>query len=175
MKYSLLLLMLLILSSCLNPTPRHPISHHSKSFLKESVERNKRINAFEESVIKQYIAQDSLNVYLTSSNGFWYKYINKVKGEFPQPKIGDEVVFSYEISDLSNNILYSSKELGNVSYFIDKEDIESGLQNGLKLMKESEKIVFLFPSYNALGIIGDTDKIGMNQPLIYKVQLIKIK
>ena len=40
-----------------------------------------------------------------------------------------------------------------------KEDIEIGLQNGIKLMKEGEEVVFLFPSHSALGIGGDSDKI----------------
>lgn len=175
MKYSLLLFSLLFLSSCLNPTPRRPISHHTKSFLKESVDRNKRINVLEETAIKQYIAQDSTSVYKVSSSGFWFTFLNKVDEESPHPKIGDEVVINYEISNLRNQVLYSFSELTNISYVIDKEDVELGLQNGLKLMKVGEEAVFLFTSHNAFGLIGDKDKIGMNQPLIYRVQLINIK
>ena len=42
-------------------------------------------------------------------------------------------------------------------------------------MKEGEELLFLFPSYKAFGILGDRTKVGMNQPLIYRVKLIKIK
>ena len=161
--------------SCAKPIPRRPISHSSNSFLKESIVRNKKINNFEEEAIKHYISQDSLNVYHTSASGFWYRYITKVNDEKPRPKIGDEVDFSYEILDLNNEILYSSNELGQVNYIIDKEDIESGLQSGLKLIKEGEEIIFIFPSYNAFGFVGDNEKRGVKQPLIYIVSLIKIK
>ncbi|VAW22769.1 hypothetical protein MNBD_BACTEROID04-1927, partial [hydrothermal vent metagenome] len=33
---------------------------------------------------------------------------------------------------------------------------------------------FLFPSHKVFGYLGDQKKIGVNQPLIYKVQLNKI-
>lgn len=91
------------------------------------------------------------------------------------PILGDQVVFKYEVSNLNNEVLYEFGELGEVNYKIDKENLESGLQSGLKLMKEGEEIMFLFPSYKAFGMLGDRTKVGMNQPLIYRVELIKIK
>lgn len=176
MKYSYILLFLGIFISCSDPAPRRPISHKTKSFFKESVERNKYINTLEENAIKYYIAQDSLNFYKASSTGYWYRYLNhREEVEGGSPKIEDTVSFMYEISDLNNEILYSYDELGLVTYTIDKENLESGLQNGLKMMRERDEVMFLFPSYNALGILGDKEKVGMNQPLIYKVKLINIK
>ena len=41
-------------------------------------------------------------------------------------------------------------------------------------MKEDEEVVFLFPSHAAFGYSGNQEKIGVNQPLIYKVKLNKI-
>ena len=176
MKYSFLAFLVLLIFSCSTPEPRRPISHHTESFLKKSVERNKRINAFEEEAIKYYIAQDSLKKYKASTTGFWYRYIEqREEVEGGQPLFEDTVVFNYEISDLNNEVLYSYEELGDVTYKIDKENLESGLQDGLKMMRVRDEILFLFPSYKALGILGDKEKVGMNQPLIYKVKLIKIK
>jgi len=160
--------------SCVNPTPRRPISHHYGSVLKKSVELNRKINALQEKAIKFYIAKDSLSHYVVSPDGFWYKYEKQVEGIAKKPILNDEVFFEYEISDLTNKTLYSKKELGENKILIDKEDIESGLQNGLKLMKEGEEVVFIFPSYKAFGYSGDQQKIGVNQPLIYKVKLNKI-
>ena len=97
-----------------------------------------------------------------------------VNEEKRKPISGDEVEFEYEISDFSNKILYSIKDLGRQSHFIDKENIEYGIQYGLKLMKEDEEVVFLFPSHAAFGYSGNQEKIGVNQPLIYKVKLNKI-
>ncbi|AOW19968.1 gliding motility-associated peptidyl-prolyl isomerase GldI [Urechidicola croceus] len=176
MKNSLYLVFLLLtLISCLEPTPRKPISHKSDTFIEESIERNKKINEIQKSAIEYYIAQDSTNNYFTSENGFWYKYIQQEVEDVEMPKVGDEVIFEYEILDLNDVVIYPKETFGQVNYLIDKEDITSGLQNGLKLMREGEEVQFLFPSFKAFGYTGDQVKIGINQPLIYKVQLLKIK
>jgi len=173
-KALLTIVVLLTFFSCVNPEPRRPVSHHSGTFMNESVKLNKQINALQDVAIKYYIAQDSLNEYLLSSDGFRYAYIHQIKDDREQPRIDDEVFFEYEISDLSNTILYSYEELGKNRYLIDKEDVESGLQNGLKLMKEGEEMKFIFPSFKAFGFSGDQERIGVNQPLIYNVKLNKI-
>ncbi len=165
---------LLVFISCLNPAPRKPVSYHSGSSLIESITLNRKINKIQEKAINYYIAQDSLSVYFTSPDGFWYKYNKQVTNDSHKPVYGDEVLFEYEVSDLANNTLYSKEELGKRSLLIEKEAIEIGLQNGLKLMKEGEEITFIFPSYKAFGYTGDYQKIGTNQPLIYKVKLNKI-
>lgn len=169
------LVLLMIIFSCSEPDPRRPVSHHTDSFFEESVERNKNVNTLEEAAIKYYIAQDSSKTYIASSSGFWYAYTKRKLKEGKRPVLGDEVVFNYEILNLRNEILYSYDALGEVQYKIDKEEIELGLQSGLKIMKVGEEVSFLFPSHSALGILGDKDKIGMNQPLIYRVQLINLK
>ena len=46
-----------------------------------------------------------------------------------------------------------------------------GLQLGIKLMHEGDKIKFLIPAYNAYGIIGDQNKIGNNQSILAIVTL----
>jgi len=170
----LTIVVLLSLISCVKPEPRRPVSHHSGSFMEASVKLNKQINALQDVAIKYYIAQDSVKDYVSSSDGFRYAYIHQIKEEKKQPIIGDEVFFEYEILDLSNAILYSQEELGENRLLIDKEDVESGLQNGLKLMKEGEEVKFIFPSFKVFGFSGDQEKIGINQPLIYKVKLNKI-
>lgn len=166
---------MIIVISCVNPTPRKPVSYSSGSYIQKSVKLNKQINTIQEKAIKYYLAQDSLRKYISSSNGFWYTYKKQINVKTRNPKIGDEVFFKYQISDLANNILYSEDELRENRLLIDKEDVESGLQNGLKLMKEGEEVQFIFPSFKAFGFVGDRERIGINQPLIYNVKLNKIK
>ncbi len=171
---SIFILCLVVFFSCSKPIPRKPVSYSSSTFLSESVKRNKQINTLQKEAIQKYISLDSSSNYYTSTNGFWYKYLKKVNDDIAKPKMGDRVEFEYSISDLNNKILYSMNDLGLSSYTIDKEDFEYGVQYGLKLMKEGEEMLFLFPSFSAFGYAGDQEKIGVNQPLIYKVKLIKI-
>lgn len=173
-KSSYLIVIILFFISCNNPVPRKPVTYSASSFLSESIKRNIKVNALQESLIKHYISQDSTSNYYTSPYGFWYKYLHKIDEEKKMPNTGDLVEFEYEISNLLNEILYSMNSLGKSTHLIDKEDVEIGIQNGLKLMKESEEVLFLFPSFAAFGYSGNNEKIGVNQPLIYKVKLNKI-
>ena len=40
-------------------------------------------------------------------------------------------------------------------------------------MSAGDTVVFLFPSYLCFGYQGDGEKIGINQPLRYTIELLK--
>ena len=90
-------------------------------------------------------------------------------------KKNDIVEISYEILDLNNQVIYSKEELGTKEYKVDREDFIPALQQGIKMMKKGETIKFVIPSYNAFGIVGDENKIGINQSIISIVTLLNIK
>lgn len=176
MKYSFLFLVLIIFLSCSQIEPRRPINQKPSTTLYfEAMEENKRLNQIENEKILKVINNDSSNVYLQSSSGFWYSYIKKIEEDLPNPKEGDKVVLEYNITDLNDVIIYNKEELGIKNYSVDKEDFISGLQKGIKLMKTGETITFVLPSYSAFGITGDDNKIGINQSIKSTVTLINIK
>ena len=175
MKHSFLLfIILLLLFSCNKVTPRKPVVRKTATFMKESVSFNKSLIDDEEIVFKNIITQDSLSTYITSPNGFWYKFEQKDSTKY-MPKFGDKLTYTYEVYDINNIIIYSTKEIGEQLYVVDQQEIVEGLRNGLKLMGEGDIVTFLFPSHKVFGYLGDQKKITVNQPLIYKVQLNKIK
>ena len=94
---------------------------------------------------------------------------------FSNPETGDIAELTYDIRDLNDIILYSKETLGIKNYVVDKEDFISGIQKGIKLMKVGETIIFVIPSYNAFGISGDGNKIGINKTIKSKVTLLNIK
>ncbi len=171
MKHNILLLIFVgLLISCSTPKARKPVTQKSSSFLKESIERNKIINKNEEQFFLNLMESDSTKNYISSENGFWYYYNIKNTIATPLPLTGDEVVFTYEIKDINDSIIYNKDELGERNYLVDKEELITGLQDGLKLMQEGETITFLFPSHKVYGYSG-YKKINSNQPLIYTVSL----
>ncbi|WP_062060845.1 gliding motility-associated peptidyl-prolyl isomerase GldI [Aquimarina longa] len=166
------LCLIFLLSSCKTPEARRPISSKSGSFINESIHRNKELAAKEESRILKIINSDTTNSYITSETGFWYFYTKKdTLSTSITPRFGDVVTFTYNVKDLSGNIIYTKQELNTVTYRIDKQELFLGLREGLKLMKQGEMITFLFPSYQAYGYYGDDHKIGTNIPLIAEVTL----
>lgn len=165
----------LSISSCkTSPEPRKPVTTKSDSFIQQSIKLNKAIVKKEEEQIKELIKADTAQHYLTSNNGFWYTYNVKNPIDSVKPDVGDEVEFNYNILSLNNDTIYSRAELGERAVVIDKENIFSGLRQGLKLMKVNETVTFYFPSHKAYGYYGDQQKIGKNVPIKSIVTLNKI-
>lgn len=172
-KIFFLILILIAITSCSEPIARKPVVRKTSSFMTESIQRNKVLNKMEEAILQQIVKKDTLHEYLNSEYGFWYFYKKKQTGNNAFPKAGDEVFFTYEVKNVQDSILYSKEEIGVKQYKIDKQEMITGLQEGIKLMKESEIVTFLFPSHKAFGYTG-LEKINTNQPLIYTVELKKI-
>ncbi|MDY7395178.1 gliding motility-associated peptidyl-prolyl isomerase GldI [Aureibaculum sp. 2210JD6-5] len=159
--------------ACTTPQPRKPVVQKTYSFLQESIERNKIINKVEEDAFMELMKSDTTNNYIASESGFWYYYNIKNDEGSQLPKTGDEVTFTYQIKDINNEIIYTKEELGEKNYLVDKQELITGLQDGLKLMREGETVTFLFPSHKAYGYSG-YQKIKSNEPLIYTVTLHKV-
>jgi gliding motility-associated peptidyl-prolyl isomerase len=173
-KHLLVVALTIFIASCSEKQARQPISHSSGTFMKESIDRNKKLNEQEKLAITKIIQKDTAFLYNRSEKGFWYAYENK-STENVFPVKGDVVNFDYEITDLYGNTIYSAEELKTQTYHVDKQNIMSGLRNGIKLMHKGDKVKFIFPSQSAYGYHGDDKKIGTNQPIICLVTLNEIK
>jgi gliding motility-associated peptidyl-prolyl isomerase len=162
----------LFISCSQHQQARRPISQSSGTFLKESVERNKKLISGEEAKIDSIIKSDPNIKYIASNKGYWYRYDTKNTQDTLRPRKGDIAHFNYEIKDLDGNIIYSELELRPQTYYVDKEQkMIIGLRHGLKLMRKNETITFLFPSHMGYGYHGDNRRISHNQPLMYTVTL----
>lgn len=176
MQYSKLILLAslvsIMVSSCKqSQEARKPISQASGTFMKKSAEKNKKLIASEEGQIDSLIKSNPKIKYLASTKGYWYTYVTQNIQDTLTPKKGDVAFFDYEIKDLKGNIIYSEVELRPQTYAVDKQNIMTGLREGIKLMHKNEKIIFLFPSHIAYGYHGDDKRIGTNQPLMCTVTL----
>jgi gliding motility-associated peptidyl-prolyl isomerase len=162
---------ILVVSCKQHQEARRPISQASGSFMKKSIERNKKLIAGEEGQIDSVIKSNPKIKYLASTKGYWYTYEIQNQLDTLTPKKGDVAFFDYEIKDLKGNVIYSQLELRPQTYFVDKQNIMTGLREGIKLMRRKEKVHFLFPSHVGFGYHGDNKKIGTNQPLFCTVTL----
>ncbi|MEX6627349.1 gliding motility-associated peptidyl-prolyl isomerase GldI [Tenacibaculum salmonis] len=174
MKCNLIFFLLIILTvvSCKDTEARRPKKQGTVNFYKEVVKKNKKLNALEKKRLENWISKDTVHTYEASKNGFWYRYVVKDSVNSAQPKAKSSVLISYNISDIHGNVIYPKQER---TYKIDQEDFIPALQDGIKLMKKGEIITFVIPSYRAFGVIGDGEKIMVNQPIQSTVTLIEIK
>lgn len=176
MQYSKLILSVFVVAamatSCKQrQEARRPLSQSSGSFMKKSAERNKKLIASEEAQIDALIKSNPKIKYLASTKGYWYTYSIQNPADVLTPKKGDVAFFEYEVKDLKGKTIYSKAELKPQTYLVDKQNIMTGLREGIKLMHKNETITFLFPSHIAYGYHGDNKKIGTNQPLLCTVKL----
>ncbi len=173
--YHILLIFMVLLLGCKTPEARKPIKVASGSRINTSVELNKKWVAEEDLEIKTYIEKDSLHQYINSEQGFWYYYNTQIAEITEKTDFGDLVEFEYDVKDLYGTTLYSKEELGLQKYRIDKEELITGLREGLKIMKEGETVTFIFPSYKAYGYYGDQNKIGTYMPIKSTVTILNIE
>ncbi|WP_338359489.1 gliding motility-associated peptidyl-prolyl isomerase GldI [Yeosuana marina] len=168
------IIVILALVSCKSPEARKPVSVKTGSFIDASVERNKKLNAKEHASIEKLLKNKNID-YIASQSGFWYYYNNKIDiDSLKTPNFGDVVNFNYDVKTINGNLIYSEEDLKTQNYAMDRQEIFTGLREGLKLMKPGETVTFLFPSQKAYGYYGDQNKIGTNMPLMCKVTVNSI-
>lgn len=146
----------------------------TNTFLKDSAQKNKKLLVQQEALIDSITKADTLHTYITSKDGFKYYYITENKEDNYTPVFGDVVEFSYAISDIHGKEIYSKQEKKTQTYYVDKEELFFGLRTAIKLLKVGEEAVFFFPSEIAFGYHGDKKKIGVNEPIMAQVQILKI-
>ncbi|TLX74691.1 peptidylprolyl isomerase [Labilibacter sediminis] len=123
-------------------------------------------------IIKEYIERNELQMKETKT-GLWYQIIEK--GEGALAKKGDVVKIAYDVSLLDGEMCYSSDSLGLKSFLIGQGGVESGLEEGILLLRKGSKATFIMPPHRAYGLVGDDDKIPGRSILVYTVEVKELE
>ena len=175
MRISILLLLLLVIG-CTKNEARRPVNPKpSTTIFSETLDEARKLRLLEDKSIQNFIDSESTRNYMQSESGFWYSYDTKLESDYRTPQPGDTIRFSYNLKTLKDSLLYGKAELGIVDYIVDKQDQITGIQRGVKLMKEGETMTFIFPSYTAYGSTGDGKKSGIYQSVKSTITLLNIK
>jgi FKBP-type peptidyl-prolyl cis-trans isomerase FkpA len=122
--------------------------------------------------IQSYIERKNLLMKETPS-GLWYLIENEGKGEFFAEN--DKVVFEYKCSLLDGTICYSSKLKGPREVHLGKSEIETGLIEGIKMLKPGGEAIFILPPFMAYGIVGDGKAIPPRSVIVYEIKAVTAK
>jgi len=142
-----------------------------------------RIERYAEEFNQTIIQEDSVMIYNYLNQRDWdiqetgtgiYYYIFNTNDSL-KPKAGDHVTIEYLISSLEGDTLYSSDLDGVSSFNVDKEDLESGVHEAVKLLGIGDEGVFIMVNNRAHGVLGDESQIQPYQVLLYKLKLIAIE
>lgn len=121
--------------------------------------------------INQYIKAHGWTMEMTES-GLRYMVIEAGKGALARP--GQVAKVEYKISLLDGTVCYSSEKDGAKEFLIGKDNVESGLHEGLALMHVGDKMRFILPSHLAHGLTGDQSKIPALSSVVYEIELLEL-
>jgi len=104
-----------------------------------------------------------------SKTGLWHKVYHVGQGD--TARANNVVSISYEVSLLNGKKCYSSDSLGIKTFILGHGGVESGLEQGLLLMRQGDSARFVMPPHLAHGLIGDQNKIPRMSIIVYDVVL----
>jgi len=166
-------MVLLSILSCGNKKVAHETNTLTQKQVTENLlEANKAAIKTENDQISKLIGSKGWNVVETGT-GLRYEILQNGKGLRAQP--GEIARFEYNVSLINGEELYTSKQSGPKEFIIGRGGIESGLEEGILLLRVGDSARLIIPSYLAHGLSGDQDKIPPKATLIYSIKLINLK
>ncbi|MCH8319319.1 MAG: FKBP-type peptidyl-prolyl cis-trans isomerase [Bacteroidetes bacterium] len=143
-----------------------------KEYKEPLMEANKIRVQREDVEIDNYIKRHQWDMKETGT-GLRYLIYHEDGGE--KAMTGKTAVINFKISLLDGTACYSSENNGPKKFTIGQGGVESGLEEGILLLKVGDKAKFILPSHLAYGLLGDGDKIPSHVVIIYEVELINLK
>ncbi len=163
---------LMLFSSCSGSQNRKDNDKSRDISLETYININRSLVAREQAKIKAYI--DSLNLNMDSTGtGLWYVIDEPGTGSLIRK--GQTVTIDYQIKLLDGTVCYDSTERGPREFTVGRGGVESGLEEGVLLLKEGSKARFIMPPHLAHGLIGDDDEIPARAIIVYEVLVTDVK
>ncbi len=163
---------LIILSLMACGTQNNEKQKKRKVTSEDLISINRYLVGQDAAAIKDYIEQNKLEMTETQT-GLWYHVDKEGTGKLACK--GDIAEIAYNISLLDGTLCYSSDSLGNKSFKIGQGGVESGLEEGILLLKQGSIATFIMPPHRAYGLVGDDNKVPGRSTLLYQVELISLK
>lgn len=170
--FTSLFLALLLISACgESPRPVESTSHIRLSDEK-LIDYNRGVVKTEEQEIEDFLSRYQWNVKQTSTG---LRYLIYRKGTGRKAGTGMLVRFRYTLKLLNGTLVFTSDSLGEKAFILGHGGVETGLEEGILLLREGDRAKFIIPSYLAFGLLGDQQKIPPGASLVYDVDIIEFK
>ncbi|MBL7888641.1 MAG: FKBP-type peptidyl-prolyl cis-trans isomerase [Bacteroidia bacterium] len=175
-KYIVLLVgsSLLLGASCGNDSSKatQQTNIQSKEFQDKLIEANKMYVKRESDEIDQYVKHRGWNM-ITTGTGLRYMIVTQGKGELAKPEQLAKV--NYKVSLLDGTVCYTSEKNGPKEFMVGKDNVESGLHEGIQYMHVGDKAILILPSHLAHGLLGDDNKIPAKSSVMYELELLSLR
>lgn len=160
---------LFLLSAC-SDEPKDKPQPEIKWTKENSTNMGKELAIQEELDIKIFLeSHPDWDMVKTGSGLRYYVY---EKGEGDSITSGDIAEIEYIITQLDGTECYKTEADEYEEFRVDKSEIETGIQEGIKYLRVGDKAKFIIPSHIAHGLVGDMDKIPPLTTLVVDLQVI---
>jgi FKBP-type peptidyl-prolyl cis-trans isomerase len=122
--------------------------------------------------IMAYVRRNNLTMKETQT-GLWYGI--ERSGFGVKSHENALVTLKYKVSLLDGTVCYDSDSLGVKQFRLGKGGVESGLEEGVLLLRVGDKVTFIMPPHLAHGLQGDGNKIPPRSIIVYDVILLKVE
>ncbi len=125
----------------------------------------------EDQEIRDFIDRHGWEMKATGSG---LRYMIYEKGTGPKAEKDRIAHLHYTMSLITGDLIYSSEDDGIRQFRIGRGGVESGLEEGILLLRVGDRARFILPSHLAHGVPGDGVKIPKRATIIYDIELVDI-
>lgn len=170
--FFLLFLILILNASCNNQPAVEEKQFDERKYEEPFVKANKQAVATEDEQIDFYIKRHKWKMNKTGSGLRYAIYKN---GDGRKAETGLIAVMDYSVKLITGVEIYSSAKDGLKEFLIGKGGVESGLEEGILLLRVGDHAKFIIPSHLGYGLLGDQNLVPPKSTLIYDVVLRDLK
>lgn len=136
----------------------------------KSTKMHKELAIEEEIQIKLFLAQNKDWKMIKTGSGLQYYIYHNGTGDQAREDLIAQVEMKVTLLDGSE--CYKTKSDEYEEFMIDRSNIETGVQEGIKKMRIGDKAKFIIPSHLAHGLVGDLNKIPPLTTIVVDIHLI---
>jgi FKBP-type peptidyl-prolyl cis-trans isomerase FkpA len=171
-KLFVLLILVPVFLMCSRNTEKNLTNEQIRETEEALIGANRMLLQKDKDRIKEYMAEHDLSLRETET-GLWFEIIKNGNGT--QVQDGMLLTIDYKVSLLDGTVCYSSDSLGYKQFRAGKGGIESGLDEGIRMLNEGSEAIFVLPPHLAHGLTGDGDRIPARSVILYYVKLLKVE
>lgn len=153
-----------------DPKPQGGIS--SRRLADALVQSNRRQLDHDTQCVVSYIRLMQWDMRRTRS-GIWYQVLESDSAA-PRVREGDLVALAYSVSLLGGREIYSSDSAGPKLFKVTQGGVESGLEEGVLLLRGGDSARFIMPQYQAHHLLGDGAQIPPLATIVYHLRVLEI-
>jgi FKBP-type peptidyl-prolyl cis-trans isomerase FkpA len=166
-----LLVLLLLVSGCRREEKQLTNEEYRRT--KEAlVGANRLLVKKDNEKIRAFVRRNNWNMQQTAT-GLWYMIIREGNGR--PARTGDVITLSYRLELLDGTLCYTSDSLGPKHFKIGQGGVESGLEEGVLLLKMGDKARLILPPHLAHGLTGDGNRIPARSVIIYEIDVTNLE